>query len=197
MPLLVASQEVADDITGFTAWMESVGWLDAEPTMKPRSTANPDGFDYGLIRVADRPELTLAQGAVVRLDTDWPAAEADHTTVVHVLDANAVLTSDLVYSGVHAWEGPQVTREKIQSWLSALGTLKERYGTRVTVHPGHGPQGDTARYEEIRRYLNDFLTVTQTASGREEAMAEMVRRYPDHSQADFLLPLSIDFHVHP
>ncbi|MFE0508399.1 MBL fold metallo-hydrolase [Streptomyces sp. NPDC058964] len=195
VPLLVASQEIADDITGFTAWMESVGWLDAEPTMKPRSTANPDGFDYGLIRVADRPELTLAGGAVVRLDTDWPAAEADHTTVVHVPDANAVLTSDLVYSGVHAWEGPQVTRDKIQSWLSALGTLQERYGTHVTVHPGHGPEGDTARYEEIRRYLDDFLAVTQTATDREEAMAEMIRRYPEHSQADFLLPLSIDFHV--
>ncbi|MEU9033472.1 hypothetical protein AB0D45_00935 [Streptomyces sp. NPDC048352] len=96
---------------------------------------------------------------------------------------------------MHAWEGPQVTRDKIEAWLSALDTLRERYGAEVFVHPGHGPAGDAARYEEIRRYLEDFLDVTAAATNREQATAEMVRRYPKHGQADFLLPLSVDFHV--
>ncbi len=195
VPLVVASEAVRDGITGFSAWMESVGWLNAEPAMKPRSDTNPDGFDYSLIQVLDTPELTLAGGAPLRLDTDWPAAECDATTVVHVPDASALLTGDLVYSGVHAWEGPGVTREKIQTWLSALDTLLSRYGAGVSVHPGHGPEGDTARYTEMRRYLTDFLQVTADSTDRQQAADEMQRRHPDHDQAAFLLALSIDYHV--
>lgn len=51
-PVKVASREIRDDIIGFSQWMESVGWLDSEPTMKPKSNKNPDGFDYaGIVQV--------------------------------------------------------------------------------------------------------------------------------------------------
>ena len=41
---------------GFSQWMDSVGWPDAEPGMKVRSDDNPDGFDYaGGIEVLDEP----------------------------------------------------------------------------------------------------------------------------------------------
>src|SRR5580698_2880956 len=43
-PVSVASTEIRDDIIGFSQWMDSVGWLDAEPGMKVRSARNPDGF---------------------------------------------------------------------------------------------------------------------------------------------------------
>ena len=52
VPVRVASPEIRDDIIGFSRWMESVGWLEAEPTMKVQSDKNPDGFDYaGIIQV--------------------------------------------------------------------------------------------------------------------------------------------------
>jgi hypothetical protein len=58
---MVASREIRDDIIGFSQWMESVGWLDAEPTMKPKSNRNPDGFDYaGIIQVLETPFLRLS-----------------------------------------------------------------------------------------------------------------------------------------
>ncbi|MFG2639267.1 MBL fold metallo-hydrolase [Streptomyces sp. NPDC048362] len=194
VPLIAGSEGVRNDILGFSQWMESAGWLEDEPGMKPYSQTNPDGFDYDVIGVAS-PQLSLAGGTILHLDRDWPAVEADHMTVVHVPAANALLTSDLVYSGVHAWEGPEVTRSKIMNWITSLDTLESRYGSDVDVCPGHGPQGSTSRYDEIRRYLNDFLDITAFAITRQQATEEMARRYPDHSQADFLLAMSIDFHV--
>ena len=44
VPVNVASAEIRDDIIGFSQWMDSVGWLDAEPGMKVRSGDNPDGI---------------------------------------------------------------------------------------------------------------------------------------------------------
>ena len=51
--IVVATNKIKDDIiSGFSTWMESVGWLDAEPNLKPKTAENPDGFDYeGLIHV--------------------------------------------------------------------------------------------------------------------------------------------------
>ena len=39
--IVVANKDIKQDIIGFSTWMESVGWLDAEPTLKPKSEKNP------------------------------------------------------------------------------------------------------------------------------------------------------------
>ncbi len=35
--IVVTKQEIKNDIIGFSTWMLQVGWLEKEPTMKPKS----------------------------------------------------------------------------------------------------------------------------------------------------------------
>src|SRR5579863_7878934 len=52
--ILVASESVKRDILEFSTWMNSIGWLDKQPQMKPRNARNLAGFDYeGAIEVID------------------------------------------------------------------------------------------------------------------------------------------------
>jgi hypothetical protein len=78
VPVRVASREIRDDIIGFSGWMESVGWLDAEPTMKVKSIKNPKGFDYaGIVQVLETPFLKLSsEPTKIEVQCDIPAVNA-------------------------------------------------------------------------------------------------------------------------
>ncbi len=74
--VVVASQAVKDDIIGFSMWMESVGWLDQIPRMKPKSAATPDGFDYSsAIGVLDGPTVELPAAAVSKSTATIPRSK--------------------------------------------------------------------------------------------------------------------------
>src|SRR4051812_35333099 len=40
--IVVPSSAIKNDIMSFSAWMESVGWLEKEPALKPKTEANPN-----------------------------------------------------------------------------------------------------------------------------------------------------------
>jgi glyoxylase-like metal-dependent hydrolase (beta-lactamase superfamily II) len=194
--IVVANQAIKDDIIGFSMWMESVGWLEQLPRMKPKSASNPDGFDYAAtIEVLDRPALELPGGGRVELRTDYPATEAAHMTTVYLPEANALFTSDIVYHDVHAWAGPGVTRENIDNWNRAIATLKARYAhTGITLYPGHGAPGGVELLDVIRSYLDDFLAAADAATSNADMTSRLTSLYPAHEQADFLLVHSVQFH---
>src|SRR5271156_5591249 len=71
--VLVASQGVKDDIIGFSMWMESVGWLENMPRMKPKSAAHPQGFDYaGNIEVLNAASFEMPGGGSLQIRADYP-----------------------------------------------------------------------------------------------------------------------------
>ena len=78
VPVRVASAEIRDDIIGFSRWMGSVGWLEAEPAMKVKSEKDPEGFDYaGVIQVLEQPSSRFRQHRpAFRSDPTIPAANA-------------------------------------------------------------------------------------------------------------------------
>ena len=87
--VVVANEDIKQDIIGFSTWMESIGWLDAEPTLKPKSEHNPNGFDYeNNITVLDGDLLEFNEGGALRLETHYKPAESDHATTVYVKDIN-------------------------------------------------------------------------------------------------------------
>ena len=59
--VVVANKDIKQDIIGFSTWMESVGWLDAEPALKPKSDKNPSGFDY-------ENNITVLEGDTLEFD---------------------------------------------------------------------------------------------------------------------------------
>lgn len=193
---LVASAEVKADIIGFSRWMESVGWLDAMPRMKERSPANPEGFDYeGRIDVLPSMRLEMPGGGTVELEAAYAATEAEHMTTAFVPELNALFTSDLVYDDVHPWLGQGVTLQHASAWLHALAELKARYvHSGVMIYPGHGAPGGIELVDRIRIYLADFLAAAAAAPTNAAMTERLLKLYPGHEQADFLLAYSVANH---
>jgi glyoxylase-like metal-dependent hydrolase (beta-lactamase superfamily II) len=189
--LLVASAAVKADIISFTAWMESVGWLDGILRMKNRSAANMDGFDYEAeIEVHESTILTMPGGGVLELEVDYPSVEAAHMTTLFAPAINALFSADFIYNGVHPWLGQGVTRENATDWLAGIARLKARYST-ATIYPGHGPSGGVELIDGMHSYLNAFLNAADSAPTNVAMTDLLTNLYPEHLQADFLLAYSV------
>jgi glyoxylase-like metal-dependent hydrolase (beta-lactamase superfamily II) len=198
VPVKVASSKIREDIIGFSTYMESIGWLNAEPKMKVKSEKNPEGFDYSnVIQVLNEPLIRLpSEQSSIQIQTDYPAAECGHTTTLVIPRQRAFLGFDLLYNRVHAWCGPGVGRAEIENWLNALdgiGRVASEGGW--TFYCGHGDSGDERLVSNMKQYLQTFLQVTTAAKSRQEAMDEMKALFPGFAQEDFLLRYSVEFHV--
>lgn len=190
--IVAASAAIKKDISGFSAWMETVGWLEKEPAMKPRTASNADGFDYeNLIQVITGNTLTLAEGAVLELKSDYSSAECEHLTTVFNKDLNVFLTSDFCYNGVHPWLA--VSAASIAYWKEQLAEFIDQFkNTNPTIYPGHGNKGDISILTAAINYIQDFEGTVATAGTRAAAMEKMQTLYPQHQQADFLLFHSVN-----
>jgi len=195
--IVVANKDIKKDIIGFSTWMESVGWLDAEPALKPKSDKNPDGFDYEHnITVLSGESLKFNEGGELKLETHYKPAEANHVTTVFVESLNGFFMSDLGYNKVHLWMGQGVTDQHIQNWREQLALFKVTYGDRnPIIYPGHGDPADINLFATMIEYIKSFQRITANANSKERAMFEMKKLYPDYKEADFLLKYSVDFHL--
>jgi glyoxylase-like metal-dependent hydrolase (beta-lactamase superfamily II) len=192
--LLVATDQIRSSIVGFAEWMTSVGWLDAEAHMQPRTADRPDGFDYDCLVTVSGTTIDL-DGDVIELHSDHPPTECDVMTTLTVASANAYLAADLLYVGVHSWQGPDVDRPKIEAWIASVEHLARSLPAATVIYHGHGPVTDTTALIEMAEYLRHFLAVTRPPTTRAAATAAMCERYRDHEQADFLLAMSVEHHV--
>jgi len=195
--IIVANEATKQDIIGFSTWMESVGWLDGEPNLKPKSSANPDGFDYeNQINILNEDTFTLDGGGTLELKSDYNAAEAEHLTTVYSEDLKAFFTSDFCYNGVHLWLGQGVSPDNITNWKSQLNTFKQTYTENgIKVYPGHGNSADVTLFDTVLQYIADFEDTIKNATTKEEAMQTMKALYPTWEQHDFLLMYSVDFQM--
>lgn len=196
LKIVVASQAVKDDIIQFTQWMDGQGWLEKEPSMKPRSAQHPDGFDYSQIQVLQEPVYRLPGGATLQVKSDYAATEAEHETTLYSPELNALFAGDLVYNKVHLWLGVGVSRPAVAQWQQTLGALEAQYGARgVRVYPGHGAPADASLFEVNRQYMATLLKIVDGAADEADAQAKMVARYPDYRNAGFLLAQSVKFQL--
>jgi glyoxylase-like metal-dependent hydrolase (beta-lactamase superfamily II) len=195
--IVVATQEIKNDIIGFSQWMESVGWLDGEVNLKPKSEKNRNGFDYeNIINVLKDNKLTLDDGGTLELEVQYNPAEAEHLTTIYSKDLNALFTSDFCYNEVHLWLGTGVDKIHIQNWKNQLAAFKTKYSKlNPIVYPGHGEKSDITLFDTVIKYIETFEKVTSKAKTKNEAIKEMQTLYPTWKQADFLLLHSVDFHV--
>src|SRR5580658_827367 len=194
--ILVASPAVKADMAGFSRWMESVGWLDKQPQMKPKDAAHPDGFDYeSQVEVLSGDSLQLEGGGMLTVRSDYPATECGHMTTLFAPALNTLMTGDLTYHGVHAWAGQGVLREHIVNWVRILGELKATHSDPKTrVLPGHGIPGDSGLFDTMRIYLDDFTSAVDGEPSDASALDRMKRLYPGFEQEGFLLLQSVAFH---
>ncbi|PJJ85064.1 MBL fold metallo-hydrolase [Mucilaginibacter auburnensis] len=192
--IVVNTPEIKEDIINFSTWMESVGWLEKEPALKPKTDANPNGFDYQAnIDILKRGKLVLAEGAEIEAFSNYEAAECEHLTTLYSKDLKAFFANDFVYNGVHPWLA--IDTQNIQNWKQQLEEFAHVLEQDLTIYGGHGKPGDISVFNTQLKYINDFEAVVAEAKSREEAMQKMQELYPDYTQADFLLVYSVNAFV--
>jgi glyoxylase-like metal-dependent hydrolase (beta-lactamase superfamily II) len=186
---LVASKEIKEDIIN----MASMKWMSGQPSAQPKSEANPNGFDYqNEIGVLDSNILKMPGGGSLEVIAHFPPTEAAHETVLFSKELNAVFASDLAYNKVHLWLAGGVDAEAVKNWQAELTRLKQIYGPlKSKVYPGHGKPTDASVFDADKKYLNDFLAIVKGARTEAEAKNEMMKKYPDWENADFILVQSI------
>jgi glyoxylase-like metal-dependent hydrolase (beta-lactamase superfamily II) len=202
-PIVVANEAIKRDIKAYAIYMDQGGATGAEPALdpalRPRTAANPGGFDYErTIHVLPGPTLAIPGGGRLVLSTDYPPTEAPHMATVWCPEANALFLSDLGYNKVHLWMGDDITLERIAAWRGELVKLERRWAPRKpTVYPGHGAPTDVGLFPTERKYIDDYVGTVTTATSRDAAMAKMQALYPDYREADFFLKYSVENHVRP
>ena len=191
--ILVASQDIKDDIIEFAEMAEKNHWTDDEPLMKPKSTQNPDGFDYEQeVQVLSGNYLKLPGGEKLEVLSQSPPTEAKHETLLFSKDLNALFASDLTYNGVHLWLGRGVDSQAIENWKTELLSIKNKYAPfKVKVYPGHGEPTDPLIFDTDIKYINDLLMTVKSLKTQEEVTAAMEKKYPNWKGSDFLLKESI------
>lgn len=191
--IVVASKEIKEDIIGMTNWMLGEGWLDNLPHLLPVS--NGQGFDYeGEIGILDEEILTMAGGSQLAIKSDYKPMEASHMTTIYAPDINAFFTSDFVYNKVHPWLGVGVEPENIVNWKEQLLFFKEQFKeVNLTFYPGHGEPGTIEIFDKILNYILTFEKVIFNSSSEQEAMDAMIEKYPEWTEADFLLANSVSY----
>ena len=190
--IVVTRKEVKNDIINFSNFMEGIGWLDNEPAMKPKTTENPDGFDYeNNIEVLYAEELSFANGAKIELNSDYNSAECEHLTTIYSKDLNAFFSGDFCYNGVHLWLA--IDKKNIVNWKEQLDKFSsELTSLNPKVYPGHGKPSDISLFAEVKKYIEDFENTIANSTSRAEAMEKMKALYPRFEQADFLLWNSVN-----
>lgn len=192
--IVVNAPEIKEDIINFSTWMESVGWLEKEPALKPKTDTNPNGFDYQAnISILKHGTLVLAEGAEIEAFSNYEAAECGHLTTLYSKDLKAFFANDFVYNGVHPWLA--IDKQNIQNWKQQLDEFAHVLEQDLTIYPGHGKPADISVFETQLKYIKDFEAVVAEAKTREEAMQKMQELYPDYTQADFLLVYSVNAFV--
>jgi glyoxylase-like metal-dependent hydrolase (beta-lactamase superfamily II) len=199
--IVVANELIKRDIKSYAIYMSQGGQTGAEPALEPgllpKSAENPKGFDYEhWIHVLPGNTLTMIGGGTLELTTDYKPAEAGHTTTVYSKDLNALFLADFGYNKAHLWMGDDIDNERIATWRAELVRIKSLYASRnPTVYPGHGDPTDMTLFDNMIRYIDDFMRITSAAKSRNEAMQKMQALYPDYKQADFFLKYSVENHV--
>ncbi|MBS0580678.1 MAG: MBL fold metallo-hydrolase [Proteobacteria bacterium] len=201
--IVVATEAIKRDIKEYAIYMDRGGATGAEPALepalKPRSSENPEGFDYeGIIQVLGSDTLELDGGGLLELDSGHPPTEAMHMTTVYIRSLNALFLSDLGYNHVHLWLGDDIDTARMLAWKAELLRLKAVYAPQdPRIYPGHGDPTDASVFDADVRYLDDFMRIAAGAHAAAELITEMRTLYPDYREADFFLKYSAEAQVRP
>lgn len=199
--IAVSSEAIKREIREYAIYMDSGGETGAEPALepalRPKSAENPTGFDYeGLIQVLPKKSLTLDGGGTLEISDDYPPTESLHTATVYVRALNALFLADLGYNGVHLWMGDDITLARVAAWRAELLKLKSRYSPlNPQIFPGHGAPTDLRLFDDIIRYIDDYVRIVKSTCEPAEAVQKMKSLYPTYEQADFFLKYSVENHV--
>ena len=108
------------------------------------------------------PDETLTLAGIEFRTIDLGPGECADNSVIHLAAADALIASDLVYSGCHPW----MAEHRTDSGWPSSDRVAATFPTVTTVYPGHGAAGGRDLLDAQRAYLEGFRSlVTQHARG--------------------------------
>jgi glyoxylase-like metal-dependent hydrolase (beta-lactamase superfamily II) len=122
-------------------------------------------------------EFELEGNILQAVSVGW--GDTEHSTVLHVPSAAAVIGGDIVYNGVHMMtaETDETTRN---AWIASLDAVAAM-NPRIVV-AGHKSVGAPDLPESIgasQQYLSDFSRIVNEGASVEEIVAEMLTLHGD------------------
>ncbi len=118
------------------------------------------------------------QGNVLRA-VSVGQGDTEHSTVLHVLAAAAVIGGDVVYNGVHMMTA-ETDEDSRESWIASLDAVAAME-PRIVV-AGHKSVGAPDLPESIaasQQYLRDFSRIVNEGGTVEQVVAEMLTLHGD------------------
>lgn len=147
------------------------------------------------------PTQVIASGELLRFDDielilhEMGPGESADNAIVHLLKADALIASDLVYSGCHPW----LAEGRTAHWIAQLDEVESRFNGISRIYAGHGQEGGPELFGLQRSYLNTFRERVETRlregglsnEDRAKIAAETLADHP-RWPLEFLVELNVE-----
>jgi glyoxylase-like metal-dependent hydrolase (beta-lactamase superfamily II) len=113
------------------------------------------------------------------IPVDIGHTDTDHTTCLHVPSIDLVIAGDAIYNGTHPYL-VESDHHGLLNWLAAIDKIEALKPSAVVV--GHGPlhpDNSPRHIAETRRYIHDFIRLSQETATARELYDRMLALYPD------------------
>ena len=147
----------------------SAYWKASFPGELPDTPVLPDALTA--------PEFEL-EGQLLRA-VSVGQGDTEHSTVLHVPSAGAVVGGDVVYNGVHMMTA-ETDEQRRQAWIASLDAVAALDPTIVVA--GHKSVGAPDLPESIaasQQYLRDFSRIVNEQESVEDIVAAMLELHGD------------------
>jgi glyoxylase-like metal-dependent hydrolase (beta-lactamase superfamily II) len=147
----------------------SAYWQASFPGELPKNTVLPEALTA--------PEFGL-EGQVLRA-VSVGQGDTEHSTVLHVPSAAAVVGGDVVYNQVHMMTA-ETDEKGREDWIASLGQIAA-LEPRIVVsgHKRAGAADDPKTIGESQQYLRDFSRVVASEDTVEDIVSAMLESHSD------------------
>jgi glyoxylase-like metal-dependent hydrolase (beta-lactamase superfamily II) len=125
----------------------------------------------------DGAPIELEGHALAPIDTGF--TDTADTTSLHVPSLRLIVAGDVVYNGVHPFQGETTPQTRLE-WIAALDQLEALEPRAVVAgHKIPDNENDPQTIVQTRQYLRDFIHFDQTTETPRELFDAMIELYPD------------------
>lgn len=144
-------------------------WRRRFPGLVPSQLVPAEPLEGGSFELEDREIVPV----------DIGHTDTDHTTCLHLPSIGLVIAGDAIYNGTHPYL-VESDRQGLLDWLAAIDKIEALKPSAVVV--GHGPldpDNSPRHIAETRRYIQDFMRLSEETVTARELYDRMLALYPD------------------